>query len=76
MTKTEVHQDWFFTFGPGQKYPNRYVRIFGTYGSTREEMFDMFGEKWSMQYESEEIIKKHGLTEIDIQALRVNARSW
>lgn len=44
-------EQWYcFTFGAGQEYPNRYVRIFGTFSSARDEMFNRFGAKWSMQY--------------------------
>jgi hypothetical protein len=53
-TTDEPEQDWFFTFGSGQAYPNGYVKIRGTYASARKVMFDRFGPKWSMQYGSAE----------------------
>jgi hypothetical protein len=64
----EKEQDWFFTWGYGQVFPNKFVRIYGTYMSARNKMAEAFGEKWSMQYEGtkkqEEDFKKHDMREI------------
>ena len=43
-------QWWIFTFGYGQKYQNHYVRIYGTFDSARQKMFDKYGSEWSFQY--------------------------
>jgi len=43
-------QNWYFTFGSGQKYDGCYVEFFGTSEETRKKMFEMFENKWSMQY--------------------------
>lgn len=48
----EVEKDYYFTFGCGQAHPNGYVKIRGTFNSARDVMFDRFGPKWSMQYDS------------------------
>lgn len=50
----EVEKDCYFTFGSGQAFPNGYVKIRGTFSSARQAMFDRFGPKWSMQYDSAE----------------------
>jgi hypothetical protein len=49
----EKEQDWYFSFGCGHS-PNehKYVKIYGTFKSTRDEMFSRFGFFWCMQYES------------------------
>ena len=47
-------QWWIFTFGCGQKYCNKYVRIFGTFDSARAKMFEKYGEEWAFQYTEEE----------------------
>ena len=42
---------WFmFTFGVGQKHGGHYVRIFGTWESSREEMIRRYGTEWCWQY--------------------------
>lgn len=46
--------NWYFTFGNGQKYAGRCVRIFGTFSSTRDKMFEKFGDKWAFQYSEED----------------------
>ena len=47
-------QWWIFTFGYGQKYEGYYVKIWGTYDSAREIMFDRFGSEWAFQYTTNE----------------------
>ena len=66
MTMEEIKQDWFFTFGVGQGYAGRYVKIYGTHTSAREEMYSKHGDKWSMQYPSAEDagIKQFGYVEL------------
>lgn len=48
------HERYVFTFGCGQPNANHYVVLEGNYMETRDRMFELFGNKWSMQYESEE----------------------
>lgn len=50
----EEEKDWYFTFGCGQVHAGHYHVIHGTKDSAREEMFQRFGPKWSMQYDSAE----------------------
>jgi hypothetical protein len=47
---TEEEQNWYFTFGFGQRHNGKFVKIFGTCDSTRKKMFEQFGDKWSFQY--------------------------
>lgn len=50
----EQTQDWIFTFGCGQVHAGHYTVIHGTFHSSRERMFELYGQKWSMQYPSKE----------------------
>lgn len=52
MTKKE--QNNYFTFGSGQLHEGRYVKIYGTPEEARKRMFEMYGPKWSMQYDEEQ----------------------
>ena len=57
MTEVDHYPNeaWLFSFGYGHEYPNRYVRIEGTYLETRDEMVRRYGVSWAFQYpESEE----------------------
>ena len=59
-------EDWFFTFGQGHHYPNRFVRIHGTMESARAEMCRRYGNKWAMQYDAPQFdgqAERYGLTE-------------
>lgn len=47
-------QFWIFTFGVGQKYEGRYVKIFGTFSEARNKMVDKYGLTWAFQYSEEE----------------------
>lgn len=66
MNDTEKEQEWLFTFGYGHAFPNRFVRIKGTFSSAREEMVRRFGLKWAFQYppEDEQKLLSYGITEI------------
>ena len=61
---------WYiFTFGCGQAYAHKYVKLFGTFGSTREEMQNRHGSNWSMQYKwedktTQDAIEEWGWTEL------------
>lgn len=46
-------RNWIFTFGSNHQFAGKYVKIFGTYESAREEMFRVFGDKWAFQYPEE-----------------------
>ena len=58
--------EWLFTWGFGQKYPNKFIRIYGTMGEARKEMFRRYGSKWSFQYpvSKEPELLKHGIVEL------------
>lgn len=45
---------WYFTFGQGQEHAGHYVKIWGTFGEARTEMFNRYGSAWSIQYSEEE----------------------
>lgn len=47
-------QYWVFTFGSGQKYAGRYVKIKGTFNAARQKMIDKYGTNWGFQYSEEE----------------------
>ena len=42
--------NWYFTFGCCQEHAGHYVRIFGTFGEARMEMFRRHGSSWAFQY--------------------------
>lgn len=46
----EEKQWYIFTFGYGQQHQNQYVKIYGTYNSARQKMFDKYGGEWAFQY--------------------------
>ena len=51
------NETYYFTFMLKQgKLQNRYVKIEGTYSETREEMYEMFGDKWAFQYDEKEFL--------------------
>lgn len=63
----EQEQDWYFTFGSGQAHPNGYIRIRGTFASARAAMFEIYGDKWSFQYDSKEgdrVVKEWNMQEV------------
>lgn len=53
MDTSMEEQKYIFTFGVGQEHAQHYVELHGTCDETRNEMFRMFGPRWSMQYEYE-----------------------
>jgi len=63
--KSEV-KDWYFTFGFGQTYASKYHVVYGTKDEAREKMFERFGSKWAMQYDSAEAagVDRYKLMEI------------
>lgn len=50
----DAPREWIFTFGFGQQHAGGYVSIYGTFADARTEMVRRYGQRWSMQYESEE----------------------
>lgn len=52
--KKPKEQWWIFTFGSGQAYPGKYVKIKGTFASARQKMCDKYGTGWAFQYSAEE----------------------
>lgn len=50
----ECNNHWYFTFGCGQKNAGKYVVLYGTCQSTRDKMFELFGDKWAFQYKTAE----------------------
>ena len=64
-------QYWYFTFGYDHAHPDKYVKIYGTFGSARKDMFDHFGDKWAFQYSSEDAIEinRYGITELELPEL-------
>ena len=60
----EKTQDFFFTFGLGTILKDKYAKINGTFESSREEMFRLFGSNWCMQHTADDF-DGEGLTEIE-----------
>lgn len=54
QAELEKKQKWRFTFGCGHELANYCQPIIGTYMSAREKMFEMYGDKWCMQYSEEQ----------------------
>lgn len=47
-------KEWVFTFGVGQQYSGKFVKIKGTYDEARDEMCRRYGDKWAFQYSIDE----------------------
>lgn len=52
--KKSKEKYWIFTFGSGQQYAGRYVKVKGTFSSAREKMVERFGTNWGFQYSEKE----------------------
>ena len=50
----EEKQWWKFTFGCGQEHEGMYIKIYGTFDSTRNTMFERYGAEWAFQYNEKE----------------------
>jgi hypothetical protein len=63
----ERPEAWLFSWGFGHMYPNCYVRIEGTFHSSRQEMVRRYGTRWAFQYpESDEAdLIAHDMHNID-----------
>lgn len=59
-------QMFYFTFGTGHAHSQGYVKIFGTFTSSRDEMTRRHGDDWNFQYTSITTagINKHNLYEV------------
>lgn len=51
-------QDWYFTFPQKSNMRNRYVKLRGTFQSTRDRMNESFGNNWAFQYSKDQWIFK------------------
>lgn len=72
---------WCFTFGYGHCCPNRFVVIKAKSGEeARKKMFELFGDKWSFQYnndkESRQIFSKHCIREISLEEAVDKYKEW
>ncbi len=67
MTQKEA---FYFTFGVGDEiHRNHYVRLVGTYHTTRARMVALFGRKWAFQYDERQFAgqpERYGLSELRI----------
>ena len=54
--KKPAEEWWIFTFGVGHPHEGHYVKIWGTFGSARQKMFEKYGDQWSFQYSEQEWI--------------------
>jgi len=65
---TKKVQTYYFTFGCGTLYKNKYAKFVGTWEGAREEMVENYGHEWCLQYDEEhfkDMPKKYGLSEIE-----------
>lgn len=63
---------WYFSFGVAHyPYNKNYVALYGTCDETRNKMFEYFGKRWAMQYDSIERLNpsEWGLTELNIETV-------
>jgi hypothetical protein len=63
----DAPRNWCFTFGCGHAHPNKYVKIYGSFQETRDEMFRRWGKAWCMQYTEKDLEgakERWGITEL------------
>jgi hypothetical protein len=60
---------YYFTFGVGSPLKGRYIKLFGTHETTRSLMFEIFGDKWTFQYDS---LEKCGAQIFNYKELELN----
>lgn len=62
---------YYFTFmGYQSALKRKYVKLRGTYASTRRIMMRHFGDQWAFQYSEQEFlpqIERFGLTELPLE---------
>ena len=72
----EQEKDWYFTFGTEHRpFHKNYVKIHGTVESTRLRMFDLFDNRWCMQYDEKkgrEVVRRWEYQELDISKASLN----
>ena len=56
-------QYYYFTFGNGQKCAGKYIKLLGTFDTTRDEIINKFGTKWSMQYNKKDWFDNTGVSQ-------------
>lgn len=62
----EKLETYYFTFGFGQKYEGKFVKITAeSYMDARAKMVDRFGTKWAFQYSEDEWVNENGVTQQD-----------
>lgn len=62
----EKLETYYFTFGVGQKYEGKFVKIIAeSYMDARAKMVDRFGTKWAFQYSEDEWVNENGITQQD-----------
>jgi hypothetical protein len=62
----EKLETYYFTFGVGQKYEGKFVKITAeSYMDARAKMVDRFGTKWAFQYSEDEWVNENGITQQD-----------
>lgn len=69
---------YFFTFGAGSVFCDKYVKIQGSYLETRKVMNDTFGPRWAFQYDAERFDHQpdeYGLTEL-VELRKNSFGSW
>lgn len=61
-----MQETWIFTFGYSHKHANKFIRLHGDYESTRQKMFDTYGDNWAFQYPCSKLdeLLLFGLTEL------------
>jgi hypothetical protein len=60
---------YYFTFGMGHVWHNRFVAFHGTYMGARQQMSNRFGRDWAFQYDEAskaDSIDRFGLVELII----------
>jgi len=66
MHDPKNEQMFYFTFGMGHTHSMGYVKIYGTFESSRDEMQRRYGDAWAFQYTSPITagIEKYNLYEV------------
>ena len=54
---------WIFTFGCGQEFVGKAVKISGDFSGARRKMIDKYGLEWAFQYSEKEWNKIKNITE-------------
>ena len=66
----DVDNEYIFTFGFGQEYPNGYYSIHSmTCDKARETMFNIFGPRWAFQYHPPNARDKAGVEKFNLYSV-------